>query len=97
MFRSLLGSLTLLSVGSLATAEPPSAERVIRSAAVPAGVGCFTSKHKLMSGLLVPVPGLGFLNLSVELWQCDVWFTPPRAPAGAPQVRVTGRFFTLAD
>jgi hypothetical protein len=97
MFRSLLGLLALLVVGGVATAEPPSDDRVIRSAAVPAGVGCFTAKNKLMSGLLAPVPGLGFVNVSVELWQCDVWFTPPRSPAGAPQVRRTGRFLTLAD
>jgi len=97
MSRSLLGLLALLVVGGAVTAEPPSDTRLIRSAAVPAGAGCFITKNKLTSGLLLPIPRLGFVEMPVEVWTCDVHFTPPRAPAGAPQVRVSGRFFTLAD
>jgi hypothetical protein len=97
MLRSLLGSLALLMVGSLATAEPPSDSRVVRWAEVPAGTGILISTTKVMKGLLLPVPRLGFVQLPVELWNCDVEFTPPGAPAGTPQIRRSARFFTLAD
>jgi hypothetical protein len=97
MSRSLLGLLALLVLVGVATAEPPSDDRVIRAATLPAGAGCFITKNKLTSGLLLPIPRLGFVQLPVEVWTCDVHFTPPRAPAGAPQVRVSGRFITLAD
>lgn len=97
MPRTLLGLFAAVVVGSVASAAPPSNDRVIRWAEVPVGTGVFMTANKVVSGLLVPVPRLGFLSLPVELWECGVQFAPPGAPAGAPQIRRCARFVTLAD
>lgn len=97
MPRTLLGLLAALVVGSVAFADPPSNERLIRWAEVPVGTGVFITTNKVTNGLLVPVPRLGFLTLPIELWDCGVQFTPPGVPAGAPQIRRCGRFVTLAE
>jgi hypothetical protein len=98
MPRTLLAMAILLMWTAVASAEPPSFQRVVAKAQVPprAGEVCVAS-NQLARGLVLPVPGLGFLPVPVEVWDCDVWHTPPNAPAGAPRLRTTVRLITLAE
>lgn len=97
MLRRLLTLVGFLACGSVVLAEPP-AGRVLSKANVPAGA-CDTTviSCKTASGLLLPVPGLGFVPLPVEVWDCTVIHTPPNAPAGAPKLRNVVRLFTLVE
>lgn len=98
MTRKLLALAIVLMLTAIASAEPPQWQRVVSNAKVPAGANevCVVS-NQLARGLVLPVPGLGFLPLPVEVWNCDVWHTPPNAPAGAPRLRATVRLITLAE
>jgi hypothetical protein len=84
-----------LIVATVASAAPPSDGRVL--AGVPAPVQCaLIVRQKAIDGLILPVTGLGFLTLPVEVWRCTVDFLPPNAPAGAPWGRAVLHLFTLA-
>ncbi len=98
MTRKLFGMLLLLVVGSEATAEPPTDRRVLSGANVPPVADNVTIvKNCARNGLILPVPGLGFVPLPVQAWQCTVFHTPPKAPAGVRPNQSVVRLFTLAE
>jgi hypothetical protein len=98
MTRSMLALALLVFAASVAFADPPSSGRVLAKANVPPqACDATVVGHKLAAGLVLPVPGLGFLPLPIEVWSCHVSHTPPNAPAGVPKCRTTVRLFTLAE
>jgi hypothetical protein len=97
MVRELFGLVAVLVCVGVASAEPP-AQQVLAKAKVPprAGDACIVS-CKAVNGMVFPVPGLGFVPVPVEVWRCEVWHTPPGAPAGSPRVRDVVNIFTWAE
>ena len=77
---------------------PPPDRVVLERVNLPPALGeSVVVKNKLANGLIAPLPGLGFLSLPVAVWECDVYHTPRAAPAGAPPVRMSARFFAWAE
>lgn len=98
MIRKLFGMLLSLVVASAAIAEPPTDRRVLAGANVPPVADNVTIvKNRERNGIILPLPGLGFVPLPVEAWQCTVFHTPPRAPAGVRPNQSVVRLFTLAE
>lgn len=97
MFRKLFGLVALTVGAGVAAADPPT-QQVLVKANVPARAGdAFVVSSKAVNGLVLPVPGLGFVPVPVEVWRCEVWHTPPGAPAGSPRVRSVVNIYTLAE
>ena len=98
MIRKLLGVMILLTCAAVVSAEPPSDRRVLTNSQVPpVADNVSIVKNCERNGFILPVPGLGFVPLPVQAWRCDVFHTPPRAPAGTPPARNVVRLFTLAE
>lgn len=97
MCRQLLGLMSVLVWAGLAAAAPPP-QQVLAKANVPARAGdALIMSNKAVNGMVLPVPGLGFVPVPVAVWRCEVWHTPPGAPAGAPRVRNVVTLFTLPE
>ncbi len=97
MVRELFGLLAVLVGVGVASAEPP-AQQVLAKANVPPRAGdAFVVSNKAVNGMVLPVPGLGFVPVPVAVWRCEVWHTPPGAPAGSPRVRDVVTLFTFGE
>lgn len=96
MIRTLTGLVFLLLAAGVASAEPPSDATILTKVAAGRACDAVIIKNRTADGVILPVPGLGFLPLPVQVWDCTVWHTPMNAPAGVPKKRDTVRLFTLA-
>lgn len=97
MIRTLVGLAFSLLAAGVASAAPPTWQRVLDTVKVPPRA-CDTavSSQMIADALVLPLPAFGFVHLPVEVWRSVVTHTPPNAPAGAPKKRDTIRLFTLA-
>lgn len=96
MPRSLLTLALLLFAAGVASAVPPSDAAILTKVAAGRACDAVIIKNRTADGVILPVPGLGFLPVPVQVWDCTVWHTPAKAPAGAPKKRDSVRLFTLA-
>jgi len=97
MFRKLLGLMAVLVCAGIASAEPPP-QQVLAKAKVPPRAGdALIMSSKAVNGMVLPVPGLGFVPVPVAVWRCEVWHTPPGAPAGSPRERDVVTMFTFGE
>ncbi len=95
MIRKLLGVVGALACAAVATAEPPAQRAMVKANVPPRAGDAFVVSNKAVNGMLLPLPGLGFVPLPVEAWRCEVWHTPPGAPAGTPRVRNVVTLFSF--
>jgi hypothetical protein len=96
MPRALLVLALLLVAVGVASAEPPSDATILTKVAAGRVCDAVIIKNRAADGVILPLPGLGFVPLPVQVWDCTVWYTPAKAPAGAPKKRDCVRLLTLA-
>lgn len=97
MVREVFGLIAVLACAGVASAEPPVQQALAKAKVPPRAGDAFVVSNQSVNGMVLPLPGLGFVPVPVQVWRCEVWHTPPGAPAGSPRVRSVVSIFTLAE